>query len=251
MDNVVSHQWELNVLGSWQLKLDGHPVAVGLRQQRVIAALALFGVRSRHSVASLLWPDSSESQAAGNLRASLFHITHKLPGLVCPSFDSLSLEPTVEVDFHKIRWLIADIQEDGQLAASDSAYILHHADLLPGWYDDWVLFEQERLQLLRLDGLEALANRFLQMGASGRAMEAALAATSIEPLRESAQLILLQCHVQAGNNVSAMQSFHEFRGRLNRELGVRPSSRFAELMESLHSGQAPAAQPPPRARSAF
>ena len=251
MDDVVGHHWELNLLGSWQLKLDGHPVAAGLRQQRVVAALALFGVRSRHSVADLLWPDSSEAQAAGNLRASLFHITHKLPGLVSHSYDSLSLEPTVEVDFHKIRGLIADIQEGGRLAASDSAYILHHADLLPGWYDEWVLFERERLQQLRLDGLEALANRFLQRGASGLAMEAALAATWIEPLRESAQLILLQCHVQAGNNVSALQSFHEFCGRLNRELGVRPSSRLAELMDSLRSGKAPTAQPPPRARSVF
>ncbi|MGO4384234.1 AfsR/SARP family transcriptional regulator [Specibacter sp. RAF43] len=238
-------------MGSWQLKLDGRPLAVGLRQQRVIAALALLGARSRHALANLLWPDSSETQAAGNLRASLFHITHKLPALICLSSDCLLLEPSVEVDFHRIRWLIADIQDTGNLAAPDSAYVLHHADLLPGWYDDWVIFEQERLQQLRLDGLEALAGYFLQVGSTGRALEAALAATAIEPLRESAQLILLQCHLQAGNNVSAMQSFHEFRGRLNRELGVRPSSLFAEVMEALRPAQAPSAQPPPRSRSTF
>ncbi len=190
MDDADSQPWELNLLGSWHLTLGGHPVAVGLRQQRLIAALGILGARSRHSLASLLWPDSSEAQAAGNLRASLFHIMHKLPGLVCPSPDSLFLEPGVTVDFHRIRWLIADIQEAANLAEPDSADLLYHADLLPGWYEDWVIFEQERLQQLRLDGLEALAKHYLRAGATGPAIEAALAATAIEPLRESAQLIL-------------------------------------------------------------
>ncbi len=250
MDGLVNQKWELRLLGSWQLRLGSCQVTVGPRQQRVIAALALFGTRSRHSLASLLWPDSSEVQAAGNLRASLFHITHKLPGIVDPRHDYLSLEPDVEVDFHKIRWLIADIR-DGGLAASELAQMLYHADLLPGWYDDWVIFEQERLQQLRLDGLEMLARHYLQMGDTGCATEAALAATAIEPLRESAQLVLLKCHVQAGNHVSAMQTFHDFRVRLNRELGVRPSSIFASLMDPVHSFQASAAQLPPRSRSAF
>jgi DNA-binding SARP family transcriptional activator len=250
MDGLVSQNWELTLLGSWQLRLNGGRVEVGHRQQRVISALALFGTRSRLSLASLLWPDSSEAQAAGNLRASLFHITHKLPGILDPKHDYLSLEPDVDVDFHKIRWLVADIQ-DGNAAPSGSAHLLYHADLLPGWYDDWVIFEQERLQQLRLDGLEALARSFLQIGDTGRATEAALAATSIEPLRESAQLVLLQCHVQAGNNASALQSFHDFRGRLNRELGVRPSSIFESLVDSLHPVQASAVHAPPRSRSAY
>ncbi len=240
MGGSGSQHWELRLLGFWQLRLDGHPVAVGVRQQRVIAALALLGARSRHSLAGLLWPDSSETQAAGNLRASVFHITHKLPSFICASNDSLFLEPDVEVDFHQIRWLIADIQESGASVAGGSADILHNADLLPGWYDDWVIFEQERLQQLRLDGLETLADYYLRMGALGRATEAALAATSIEPLRESAQLILLRCHLQAGNNAFAMQAFHDFRGRLGRELGVRPSARFAALLDPQPATLAPA-----------
>ncbi|POH73348.1 transcriptional regulator [Arthrobacter glacialis] len=227
------HVWELNLMGFWLLKLDGHPVIVGHRQQRLIAALAILGGRSRCSMAGLLWPESSQAQSAGNLRASLFQITHKLPGLVHPSREILMLEPQVAIDFHKVQSLIAGIQETGNTVAADSAYALYHADLLPGWYDDWVVFEQERLQQLRLDGLEALAAHCLQVGATGRALEAALAATWIEPLRESAQLILLQCHIQNGNIASAWLAFHEFRALLDQELGVRPSASFSDLMESL------------------
>jgi hypothetical protein len=47
-------------------------------------------------------------QAAGNLRASLFRITHDLPALVRAA-DPLQLEPSVIVDPHDVRHLIDDI----------------------------------------------------------------------------------------------------------------------------------------------
>jgi pentatricopeptide repeat protein len=56
-------------------------------------------------------------------------------------------------------------------------------------------------------------------------------AASIEPLRESAQLILLRGHLEAGNTAWALRVFNEFRTRLRSELGVSPSRRFAELLE--------------------
>jgi DNA-binding SARP family transcriptional activator len=64
-------------------------------------------------------------------------------------------------------------------------------------------------------------------------------AAAIEPLRESAQLILLRGHLEAGNNAWALQAFHDFRVRLRRELGVSPSPRFAELL-----GLRPVTEPP-------
>lgn len=73
----------------------------------------------------------------------------------------------------------------------------------------WVIFEQNRLQQLRLAGLEAMATHYLQ-GATRLALEGVLAAASIDPLRESAQLILLQYHTQGGNYVSDWHAFHEF-----------------------------------------
>ncbi|MHA7269062.1 AfsR/SARP family transcriptional regulator [Arthrobacter sp. HLT1-20] len=229
--------WELNLMGFWLLKLDGQPVDVGHRQQRVIAALGILGARSRNSLANLLWPESTEAQSAGNLRASLFQISHKLPGLVHPSREFLMLEPDVAIDFHNVQSLITSIQATGNTLAPDAAYALYHADLLPGWYDDWVVFEQARLLQLRLDGLEALALQCLQAGASGRALEAALAATWLEPLRESAQLLLLQSHIQSGNIASAWLAFHEFRSLLEQELGVGPSACFRALMDSLGTKQ--------------
>ena len=100
--------WNLSVLGCWQLRRNEQTVEVGARQKRLISVLALLGPRSRDVVAGLLWPESSEMQAAGNLRASLFRITHDLPVLV-RSADPLQLEPSVIVDPHDVRHLIDEI----------------------------------------------------------------------------------------------------------------------------------------------
>jgi DNA-binding SARP family transcriptional activator len=231
MDGTSCHGWELKLLGYWQLKRDGTPIDVGIRQQRLIAALALLGARSRHFLAGRLWPDSSDSQAAGSLRASVFQVTHQLPNLLCYSNDSIFLDPDVKVDFNTVRWLIADIENAGPDVGADATDVLRNADLLPGWYDDWVIFEQERLQQQRLDALETLAKHFLLVGDLNRAIDAAHVAASIEPLRESAQLILLRGHLEAGNTAWALRVFNEFRTRLRSELGVSPSRRFAELLE--------------------
>ncbi|MBT1002317.1 bacterial transcriptional activator domain-containing protein [Paenarthrobacter sp. DKR-5] len=239
MDAILSPAWELSLLGFWQLTRTGVPVDVGARQQRLIAALALLGPRSRQFIAGLLWPDSPEAQAAGSLRTSLFRISHQLPLLLHCTPASLSLADGVRVDFREVRQLIASVQNGHAQPPEHSIDVLQAADLLPGWYEDWVMFEQERLQLLRLDALETMAARFLDAGDVPRAIEAARVAASIEPLRESAQQLLARSHLRAGNQAAAIRSFQQFRLRLQRELGVAPSRSFADLL-NVPSSAAPA-----------
>jgi DNA-binding SARP family transcriptional activator len=86
---------------------------------------------------------------------------------------------------------------------------LKSAVLLPGWNDDWVVFEQERLNQRRLAAFETLAKRFLALGDGKHCAEASGAAATIEPLRESAHRRLL----------TALGAFELFRTRLADELG--------------------------------
>jgi hypothetical protein len=74
------------------------------------------------------------------------------------------------------------------------------ADLLPDWYDDWVLLEAEDWRRLRLHALEALAGRLIALGRWGEAANAAGAAVRAEPLRESARAALIQAHLAVGTS---------------------------------------------------
>ena len=232
--------YDLSLLGCWQLKFRGQPLCVAPRQRRLISALALRGTRSRHYMADLLWPESSEVQAAGSLRASVFRISHQLPMLLGGGLDPLRLDEDVDVDLHKVQDLIGSIG-DGDAPPCGGIDVLRDAELLPGWYEDWVLFEQEHLQIQRLSALETMARQYLGQGDIWRALEAATAAATIEPFRESARLIMVRAHLAEDNYASAVHVYENFRRDILRELGVEPSSSFRELLGMHPSGASRAA----------
>lgn len=235
---VIVPRWNLNLLGYWQLKREGQAVEVGARQQRVITSLALLGVRPRHFIAALLWPDGSEMQAAGNLRASIFRISHELPSLLCTT-EPLRLGENVTVDVHRLRHLIAGIMDSRDAVVPTSTMEhLRTAELLPGWYEDWAVCEQELLQHERVDALEALAKRYLAHGDTGHALIAGRAAAAIEPLRESLQLVLVRAYLADENLASAVRVYQDFCANLRRELGLSPSARFAALLRQDDSAAA-------------
>lgn len=222
--------WELHLLGSWQLLLHGQPQTVGSRQQKLITCLALLGPRPRGHLAGLLWPESTEQQAAGSLRVALFKIRHQLPGLLTGDSDPLRLSSDVEIDTVRLRASVESIRSEAGPLRPDLTDLLYSAELLPGWYDDWVLFEQERLRQLRICALEALARRHLGEGRPDAAMTAAMHAAAIEPLRESANALMIRSQVRAGNLVAARRTLEDFRRRLATEMGLQPSPRLERLL---------------------
>jgi DNA-binding SARP family transcriptional activator len=223
-------RWKLGLLGHWHLTGDSRAVDVGTRQQRCIAALALRGPRSRANLASLLWPDSSEAHASGSLRTCLFEISHRLPALVRSRAGVIELDD-VDVDVDVVNELLHEIEStQDAVGAAEAVDTLTAAELLPGWYDDWVVFEQERLTYRRLAALDALADAALGRGDGDHAVRAAEAAVVIEPLRESSHLLLMRGHLLVGNRIAAFRAYEQLRDRLDRELGIAPSWEFADVL---------------------
>ncbi|WP_141305628.1 AfsR/SARP family transcriptional regulator, partial [Sinomonas atrocyanea] len=167
--------------------------------------------------------------AASSLRATVFRISHQLPGLLAEDRDPLCLSDEVRVDAHALR----DAAQ-GALTGTEPlpglAELLGYAELLPGWYEDWLLYEQERFRQLRMAALEAHAARLLGEGRHQAAIAAALHAAAIEPLDESAQALLIRGQVSAGNEAGAYRTYEDFRKRLAQEMGLEPSDRLTQLL---------------------
>lgn len=231
MTVTLGQEWHLSLLGAWRLRRGSTAVTVASREQRLLACLGLFGCRHRSFLAGLLWPKSTEAQAAGNLRTAVWCISHTFPHLLNTGADTLELDESVRVDTRALQRQVATIQTQPQALIPDT-YVesLGRADLLPGWYDDWVVFEQERFRQLRLGALEFLARQHLAAGDPARAVDAALAAAGIEPLRESAHLLLVQAHLGAGNRAAAVRAYTMFADRLYDELRVPPSDQLSDLV---------------------
>lgn len=107
-------------------------------------------------------------------------------------------------------------------------------DLLPGWYDDWVIFERERIRQRLLHGLEMLSRRLAAADRSGEAVEAAILAVSADPLRESASRALIEAHLAEGNLIEARRAFERYRDIVHRELGTEPGAELGRLVRGGH-----------------
>jgi len=206
-------------------------VPEGSKQLLAFVALRRRQVDRRH-VAGTLWPFGNEERAAGNLRSALWRLRRAGIQVLVADKGSLGLCAHVIVDLHLMdQWatrLIQGTASGRDLALSPSVF--DALDLLPGWYDDWALMERERIRQRLLHALEALSVRLVSLGRYGEAVDAALLAVSADPLRESAQRVLIQAHIAERNLAEARRSYLAYRDLVRRELGIEPSSELLALL---------------------
>jgi DNA-binding SARP family transcriptional activator len=112
-------------------------------------------------------------------------------------------------------------------------------ELLPDWYDDWVLIEREYFRQLRLRALEVACDRFTGAGRLDDALATGLAVLECEPLRESAHRALIRVHLGQGNVSEAIRQYCFCRSLLRDRLGVDPSDQMFELMREVTDRQRP------------
>ena len=199
--------------------------------QRLVAHLCLAPRTTRAATAGHLWPGVPEDHAHGSLRSALWRLNRVAPGLVESSGSVLQVSPDVRVDVLDLsRWArraTAPSPGPGDVDLADTSLL---GDLLPGWYDDWVLLERERLRRLRIEALEAVAVRLSSLGRHGEALQAAHAAVRDEPLRESAHRVVVGVHLAEGNVAEAVRAYELFRTMLADELGVAPTEQMTGLI---------------------
>jgi DNA-binding SARP family transcriptional activator len=220
----------LALLDSFRLKRDGVEVRLPVGGQRLLAILGLRGGMSRAAVAGVLWPNASEDRARGSLRTTLWRLGGAVP-LVEVRPETLTLAPCVEVDLRSFCARAMRLSTRPVSGGPDlEAFLAMSGELLPGWYEDWVLFERERMRQIRLHALEAIAGGLAEAGQYGRAVEVALEAIRLEPLRESAHRVLVGVHLREDNLIEALRHYRSFRALLRQELGVGPSARLTAMI---------------------
>jgi DNA-binding SARP family transcriptional activator len=129
---------------------------------------------------------------------------------------------------------------NGECDLSAAAVEAFSLDLLPGWYEDWVLIAGEKWRQLRMHALEAIADRLTREGRLGEALIAALSAVAAEPLRESAHCLLVRLHLAEGNQSEALKAAERYRALIRRELGLEPTTRLTQLVADLERSRLPA-----------
>jgi SARP family transcriptional regulator, regulator of embCAB operon len=151
--------------------------------------------------------------------------------LVCADALDIALVAGVGVDLHDAQPLARRLLADpGAVRAQEAAAVPGlSVELLPGWYEDWVLLEAEDWRQLRLHALEAAAGVLAAAGRFGEAVTAARAAVS-GPLRESPRAALIAVHLGEGNQSEALHEFERYREQLGSVLGLEPTVRLRAVL---------------------
>lgn len=233
----------IELLGRFRCAVREEPQKLPMACQRLVAFLALHDrPLLRTFVAASLWLDSDEQRATANLRSALWRLSAHADRFVVSDRTSVALDDSVGVDVRLLssvayRLVTGDRSPNAEnkprLAQNDGieALRLLSNDLLPDWYDDWLVLERERLRQLRLNALDRLSAALLAAGCPPLAMDAAYLSIEAEPLRESAHRALITALLAAGNRFEALREYGRFRDLLADALRLEPSADLQRLVE--------------------
>jgi DNA-binding SARP family transcriptional activator len=224
----------LQLLGSFVLMRDNERIELPRTVQRLVVLLALRErPLTRAYIAGVLWPDYSTERSHANLRTALWRANQCRVAVVAASGERLCLYEAVQVDVQALTGIgrVASGRSRSLIKDYDSVPWLDLSlDLLPDWYDEWLVDDREGIRQLRLQVLERLTDEFSLTGRHTEAIQAALATVRIDPLRETAQAALIRAHLAYGNRLEAVRQFHRFRVILDRELALEPSGWLRGLI---------------------
>jgi DNA-binding SARP family transcriptional activator len=228
--------FKLSLIHDFELWYGDELVRMSPSSQRLVGFVALHDRPVRRTkVSGTLWLDSPDERAGASLRSALWRVP--APGgvnVLAASGTHVWLTTCVQVDLHTAITRAYRLLEGAQadLAGIDVACELRYfsGDLLPGWYDDWLVMERERFHCLRLQVLDKLGDQLCMSGRFGDALRVGLAAVQAEPLRETAHRLVIRVHLEQGNIAEAIRQYRFYERMLSDELGAAPSRTMRALV---------------------
>jgi DNA-binding SARP family transcriptional activator len=228
----------LNLCGRVTAALDGAPVptaALGNKSLALLAFLALEpGVHSRDEVMALLWGEFPDDKARASLRQALAHLRDAIGDALTTDRTSLALAIEPQSDVR--RFLAAADASPRDAAEVDIPHFLTGLQVRhSSGFDEWA-DEKRRVLLRRYSGVLSAAVR--EAIASNRSRDAIRAAerwVAVERSSADASLALMESQFLAGNRAAALQTFADYRSRL--EGNERPDPRLVDLAQRIEDAR--------------
>jgi predicted ATPase/DNA-binding SARP family transcriptional activator len=239
--------------------VESHGAAVPIARRKGLALLAYLAVEGgphrRDTLATLLWPDESQSDARSNLRRVLSELNTAL-GVPVFQADRETIElvknERVWIDVaaflpaqaaaqaHDHRGLAPCAACIGRLAAAAELY---RADLLAGFslrdsqgFDEWLVLRAEQLRGQFAQVLELLIQGYRAQGAYHEASAAARRLLALDAFDESVQRTLIELLAVAGHHSAALRQYEECARLLDQELGIAPQPETTALYQQIRAG---------------
>jgi predicted ATPase/DNA-binding SARP family transcriptional activator len=257
-------QLDLSLFGTPHIEIDGQAVHIPRRKATALFAyLAVTGVRhNRDALASLLWPEKSQSSARAELRRVLYFINQAVgKDWLQTNLESIGLNPELGTSSGAELWLdVAEFQK--QLKACEkhehtatetypdcipfleAAVDLYTDHFMAGFslpdspeFDEWQFFQAEELRGQLASALTRLSSYYAS--ASRQDFETAIRYArrwlTLDPLHEPAHQQLMELYALSGQKAAALRQYERCYQVLSDELGVSPSEETQSLYQRIRT----------------
>jgi DNA-binding SARP family transcriptional activator len=254
----VQKRWRIELLGRLRAT-QGDRVVTRFRARKtgvLFAYLAhhLDRPHPREQLIELLWPEAGPRSGRSGLSRELTSLRRQLepPGyprsgwmpagtVIIADRDTVQLNPAACVtDVHAFETALqhaARARSGGErIERLTEAVELYHGELLPGYFEDWILAERQRLLELVLHALDELTAQLEQAGDHPGAIQCARRAVLADPMREEGHHALIRLLRAAGQPAAALRQYHELERLLAKGLGLAPDPETHALVREIERG---------------
>jgi DNA-binding SARP family transcriptional activator len=245
--------YDIKLLGPGQVYYYGKPITGFTGQQHYLLFCYLLLHRqvphAREQVAAVFWGDTPSSLARKHLRNTLWRLSQAFQS-VGASLDELIAIQEDYIAFAKTNTYRLDIDEfetashlsldhssqelsPEQVSLLEGAVDIYKGDLLEGVYEDWCLYERERLRLALLNILIRLMEYHGRNGNYERGLQYGQRILLLEPTRERVHRQMMMIHWLAGDRAAALLQYRSCCEILRTELGITPVQETQHLHETI------------------
>ena len=209
-------------------------------------------IHHRSTLADQLWGEMKIENTKAYLRKALWQLQISLNSVSEHLAEKLlKIESEwLEVDLHSCCWLdIAQFEEaykqvkgvrgreldNQQYQALKTAVDLYKGDLLIGWYQDWCIFERERLKEMLIEIINKLMEYCEANGDFDTGISFGDMLLRFDRAHERTHRRLMRIYYFAGYRATALRQFEKCKNALKEELSVDPSKRTYELYDKIRN----------------
>ncbi|MCF7915599.1 MAG: AAA family ATPase [Spirochaetaceae bacterium] len=244
----------------WRAHLFGPPtiasesrIIEGFRH-KTIALLAYIGVEGRpigrDTLATLLWPNSGQSQARANLRCCLHQFSGKLnPSPISCHNNNVELNKNLfQIDVCEFRQLVSLIKSENNTGQREK--FLHSAEqvcrgpFLEGFtlpdcpdFDTWEFLNEDLFRRQLTAVLSELAELAGSHGDWTDSLRLGRRLIELDPLEENSHRLMMRLLADSGQRSEALRQYGECRRFLQSELKDEPERETKDLYHSIKDGK--------------
>jgi DNA-binding SARP family transcriptional activator len=250
---------EVRLFGQVRVEWDGRRLEdLSAKTLELLCFLLLHRDRAhtREALAAVLWPEASVSLSKKYLRQTLWQLHSRLAALsggqqAGIEASLLTLNPGwVRLNHQAGWWLDVAVFErayvlcretagrdltDLQVQDLEAAVGLYQGDLIESWYQDWCIYERDRLQLTYLAMLERLMGHCEARARYAKGVEYGQSILRYDPARESTHRQLMRLHYWSGDRTTALRQYDRCAAAVAEQFNVEPSRETATLYQQIRT----------------